>query len=92
MPVPSARSESHCRHEVQFYFDERFLIASLAAFVGTALETGSSAVVVATKAHRDSLAQELENAGVGVAAAVEQGRYLAFDAQQTLDSFTIHLL
>jgi signal transduction histidine kinase len=73
---------------VQFYFDERFLIASLAAFVGTALETGSSAVVVATKAHRDGLAQELEKTGVGLAAAVEQGRYLAFDAQQTLDSFT----
>jgi signal transduction histidine kinase len=89
-PVPPARAESHCRHEVQFYFDERFLITSLAAFVGTALESGTSAIIVATKAHRDSLAQELERTGVGLVPAVEQGRYLAFDAQQTLDSFTVN--
>jgi signal transduction histidine kinase len=86
----SAPADVHCRHEVQFYFDDRFLTSSLSVFIGTALESGSPAVVVATKAHRDALAQHLERTGVGLAAAVAQGRYLALDAAETLAKFMVN--
>ena len=88
--VNSAPADVHCRHEVQFYFDDRFLVSSLSVFIGTALESGGPAVVVATKAHRDALAQRLERTGVGLAAAVEQGRYLVLDAAETLAKFLIN--
>ena len=89
-PVLSPASSSPCRHDVQFYFDDRFLVRSLATFVGDALEAGSSAIVVATKPHCDSLAEELERAGISLVAPVEQGRYVALDAAETLAQFTIN--
>ena len=85
----STHADGPCRHEVQFYFDDRFLISSLAVFMGTALESGNSAIVVATKAHRDALAQQLDRTGVGLATAVEQGRYIALDAAETLAQFMV---
>jgi hypothetical protein len=83
-------SVSPCRHDVQFYFDDRFLVRSLVTFIGDALNAGSSAIVVATKVHRDSLAGELERAGLNLVAMVEQGRYVALDAAETLAQFTVN--
>ncbi|HLZ43057.1 MAG TPA: MEDS domain-containing protein [Candidatus Sulfotelmatobacter sp.] len=79
-----------CRHDVQFYFDDRFLVRSLIAFIGDALKAGSSAIVVATQGHRDSLEGELERAGVNLVAMVEQGRYVALDAAETLAQFMVN--
>ena len=42
-------------HIVQFYAEDGFLLDKLSRFVGTALGAGDSAVVIATKAHRDGL-------------------------------------
>jgi len=42
------------QHAVQFYVDDRFLVRSLAEYVSSALDAGSSAIIVVTKAHRDS--------------------------------------
>ena len=77
-----------CQHDVQFYFDDRFLIRSLSTFVGPRLASGSSVLIVATKSHRESLAEELERAGVDLPAAIAEGRYLALDAAETLARFT----
>jgi signal transduction histidine kinase len=88
--LSSATQGIHFHHEVQFYFDDRFLIQSLSAFFRSALYVGSSVVVVATKCHRDNLAEELERVGVGFAAAVQQGRYVALDAAETLAAFTVN--
>src|SRR5579864_880698 len=86
--VSSRELSDHCQHDVQFYFDDRFLVRSLAEFLQSALESGSSTTVVATRSHRDGLAQELENLGVNVTAAAEQGRFVALDAAETLAQFT----
>ena len=83
-------SVSPCRHDVQFYFDDRFLVRSLVTFIGDALNAGSSGIVVATKAHRDSLAGELERAGLNLVAMVQQGRYVALDAAETLAQFMVN--
>src|SRR5947209_1219662 len=88
--IPDAGSMSPCSgHEVQFYFDDRYLIGSLAEFFRKALVEGRSTVVVATKAHREALAQELVRFGVPLDSVLGQGRYLALDAAETLAQFMV---
>jgi signal transduction histidine kinase len=82
-------TNTQCRHEVQFYFDDRFLIQSLSSFFRTALDSGGSVIVVATKSHRESLAEALQRAGIRLTAAIQQGRYVALDAAETLAQFTV---
>jgi signal transduction histidine kinase len=83
-----ARADLLCGHDVQFYCNVEFLLDSLVPFIGNTLETGGAAVVVATKAHRDRLAHRLEARGIGLAAAVQDRRYIALDAAETLAAFT----
>lgn len=78
-----------CDHDVQFYCNDEFLLDSLVPFIGDALQRRGSAVVVATKAHRDGLARRLEAHGVGLTAAVQERRYVALDAAETLASFMV---
>lgn len=73
------------RHSVQFYYDNRFLIDALSDFVRTALEAGQAVILVATPEHRLGCAESLRQNGVNLALAIESGRYLAFDASETLD-------
>jgi len=72
---------------VQFYGEDRFLIDELSRFIGTALGAGEAAVVIATKEHRDGLAQRLKAWGLDTAKAVAQGRYVQLDAADTLSKF-----
>src|SRR3954462_2440606 len=85
----SARSHSSC-HAVQFYYDDRFLINSLSDFVLGALEAGRCAVVVATREHRFDCAERLREKGVNLTDAIEQGRYVALDASDTLERFMVN--
>src|SRR5579863_175951 len=64
--LPNPEVGAACQHDVQFYFDDRFLIRSVSSFVRAELEAGSSAVVVATRSHRESLAEELGRCGVNL--------------------------
>jgi PAS domain S-box-containing protein len=74
---------------VQFYEDESFLIDGLARFIGSSLLAGNSALVVATKAHRDSLFEHLLSRGFDPASAIRHGRFLTLDASETLARFMI---
>jgi len=71
-------------HVVQFYSEDRSLIATLGHFIGSALEAGDAAIVVATEAHRHGLAEELKARGIDVSSATEQGRYVALDALEIM--------
>jgi hypothetical protein len=73
-------------HGVQFYSDDTVLVDVLSGYVGTALITGDASVVFATPAHRDALARCLRARGLDVEVARAAGRYLAFDAADTLGS------
>jgi len=73
---------------VQFYGEDAFLLDELSRFIGTALGAGDAAVVIATKAHRDGLAQDLKARGLDVARATEQGRFVSLDAAETLAKIT----
>ena len=83
----SLRHSSSCCHSVQFYYDDSFLIHSLCDFLQAALNSGRSAIVVATREHRFDCAQCLRERGIDLSAAIEEGRYLALDASDTLDQF-----
>jgi signal transduction histidine kinase len=73
---------------VQFYDDDEFLLDELSRFIGSALMSGEAGVVVATREHREGLAQRLKARGVDIARVIGEGRYVALDAAETLSSFT----
>jgi KaiC/GvpD/RAD55 family RecA-like ATPase len=74
-------------HSVQFYEDDAFLLEGLTRFIGAALAAGDSALVVASEAHRDGLSERLRNTGLDLTIAVQQGRFVAADASETLARF-----
>jgi PAS domain S-box-containing protein len=74
----------HSGHVVQFYTDHDALLDSLSRFVGSALVAGEAAVVLATEAHREGLAQRLKTRGIDTATAIQQGRYVPLDAAAIL--------
>jgi signal transduction histidine kinase len=84
------RTETHRHHDVQFYFEDQFLITSLSAFVRAALDGGTSAIVVATRSHCVSLADQLRRDGTDLTSAIGHGRYVALDAAETLDRFMLN--
>ncbi|MGH7823312.1 MAG: MEDS domain-containing protein, partial [Candidatus Binatia bacterium] len=75
-------------HLVQFYEHDDFLVDGAARFLGTALGVGDAAVVIATQAHREAIEERLIAQGLSVAAARDQGRYVALDAVATLAELT----
>ena len=78
------------RHEAGFYSDDRFLLDNLTQFVGAALKAENAAIVVATKSHRDSLLPRLQAYGLDIRTAIEQGKYIALDAADTLSTFMLN--
>jgi PAS domain S-box-containing protein len=79
----------HQTHSVQFYSDDKFLLDALSRFIGSALGAGDAGIVIATPEHRTELAGRLSGRGLDVARAVEQGRYVALDAAETLSQFMV---
>ena len=74
-------------HSVQFYSDDSFLLDTMGRFIGTALGAGDGAVVFATKAHLQGLAQRLKTRGLDVGVALQQGRYVPVEAPGALAKF-----
>jgi len=80
-PTPGS---DHDGHFVQLYTDDGFLLDVLSRFIGGAIAVGDGAVVIATRAHQDGLAQRLKARGLDTAKAISQGRYVLLDANETL--------
>lgn len=74
-------------HEVAFYSDDRGFLEHVTRFVEAALNAGNAAVVLATESHRKNLLSELRERGPEVRTALEEGRYFALDAEETLSTF-----
>jgi PAS domain S-box-containing protein len=81
-------SDQHA-HIVQFYEHDDFMVAEVGRFIGTALGSGDAGIVIATKAHRDAITQELGSHGLNTTVVSTQRRYLALDAAETLAKFMI---
>jgi MEDS: MEthanogen/methylotroph, DcmR Sensory domain len=86
---PAQVNADHHAHVVQFYSEDRFLLDELPHFIGAALAAGNSAVVIATRGHADSLSQRLKEQGIDLDLAIADGRYVAFDAAETLARFMV---
>lgn len=76
-------------HFVQFYESDEFLVHSASGFIGSALARGDAGIVVATPSHRDAIEHALTELGLDVGALVEEGRYLCWDAAETLAQLTV---
>jgi PAS domain S-box-containing protein len=74
-------------HSVQFYVEDTALLDSLSRLIGTALGTGDAAVAIATKAHLNGLARRLKARGLDLTRVTETGRYIPWDARETLLRF-----
>jgi DNA-binding NarL/FixJ family response regulator len=77
------------RHEVGFYSDDQMLLDDVTRSIAAALKAGSAAVIVATEPHRENLLPRLQASGLDVGTAIEQGRYVAVDAADTISTFMI---
>ncbi len=76
-------------HSVQFYSDDAFLVDVLSRFMGAAIGAGDAAIVIATQSHRELLGERLSARGIDVSKAVDEGRYVALDAEKTLSQFMV---
>jgi signal transduction histidine kinase len=74
-------------HGVQFYSQDKFLIEELSRYIGNALLAGDAAIVVCTPQHHEALIGHLEQHGLSLGPVMEQGRFVALDAQQMLGTF-----
>jgi PAS domain S-box-containing protein len=83
-------SEMCDEHFVQFYEDDDVLLESIAGFVGEGLRQGENAIVIATKSHRDALAELLEDGGVDLVEARRRCQYHPLDAAETLSKFLVN--
>ncbi len=77
-------------HEVRFYPDDEAFVLGFAGFIEAALEAENSVIVAATESHGKSLLQRLQEHGVDCAAAMEQGRYIPLNVDETLSTFMVN--
>jgi diguanylate cyclase (GGDEF)-like protein len=71
-----------CRHQVQFYDSEAFLLSKVCAFIDRALQGDASAVVIATASHLQELLALLDGNGMDQQAVAD--RLVCLDAHDTL--------
>jgi DNA-binding NarL/FixJ family response regulator len=88
--LASGKAEVTRSHEVEFYSDDAAFVVGFTRFIEAALEAGNAVIVVATESHRKSLLHRLQEHGVDIVAAVEQGRYVSLDVADTLSTFMVN--
>jgi MEDS: MEthanogen/methylotroph, DcmR Sensory domain len=76
-------------HAVLFYSGGDELAGQVSEFLLEAIRGGGATVVIATPAHRESIAAALADAGSDVAARQAAGLYVALDAFETMDRFMV---
>ena len=76
------------RHDVQFYSDDTMFVETVSSFLIAALNSGNSAIVLATAAHREQLAERLKQV-IDIDNVIQQGRYIAIDAADTLSQIMV---
>jgi anti-sigma regulatory factor (Ser/Thr protein kinase) len=82
--VPAAPPHSHV---VSVYDDDSDIVTEVARYVADGLAHGERVIVVATAAHRADIDDILVQFGTDASRARIAGRYLTFDAAETLVTF-----
>jgi DNA-binding NarL/FixJ family response regulator len=88
--APTTVVELARHHEVAFYSDDQQLLYDVTQFIGVALKAGNAAIVVATDSHRNNLIPTLQAFGLDIGTAIQEGRYIAVDAAETLSTFVVN--
>jgi PAS domain S-box-containing protein len=76
-------------HSVQFYEEDSYLLEGLSRFIGAAILAGDAALIITTKSHKDELHARLSSRGLDLTRAMDEGRFLALDAAETLTKFML---
>jgi CheY-like chemotaxis protein len=76
-------------HDVLFYLDDVCFLENFCRFIEAALEAGNAVIAVATEPHRVSLHEMLQAHGVGIAAAVKEGRYIPLNVEEILSTVMV---
>jgi len=84
------KSEITRSHEVAFCSDDAAFVFSFTRFIEAALQAGNAVIVIATELHRNRLLQRLQEHGVDIAAAIEQGLYVSLDVAEMLSTFMVN--
>ena len=87
--VAQYSSHDQSQHAVQFYQEDEAFLAALSRLIATALGSGDAAIVIATEAHLQGLAQRLNARGVSLTKAARDNRYIALDAVETLSNIMV---
>lgn len=85
----ATKSASPHAHVVQFYDREADLVEGVGEYIADALKSVGTVLIVATPGHRAALTEWLGENGVDTLAPVDEGRYIAVDAQALLDEFMV---
>jgi len=86
-PVQQICSVPSGAHFVQIYDSNDVLIEGLFAFFKSGFDEGEVAIVIATRAHRAALEAKLGDNGYDPVKLKAAGKYVAFDAAETLGMF-----
>jgi signal transduction histidine kinase len=81
---PAART-----HTVQFYEGERFLVHTIARYLGAGLAAHERVLAILTPEHSRAVVARLEANGCNVRAALQNGSLVLRDARQTLSQFMV---
>jgi hypothetical protein len=71
-------------HFVQFFESDNFIVNEVSEYVLHGLKTGETCIVVATKSHLEGIEAVIRNFTGDLRGDVFGGRYIAFDAEETL--------
>lgn len=82
-------SGAHPNHTAHFYSSDAVLLAQVGQQLIATLIAGGSAMVIATPAHRRGFEQQLRVRGLDPQQLVRSGRWLTFDAAETLAQFMV---
>ena len=77
-------------HEMLIYSDDAVLLESLTHFIAGSLTATNAAIVLATKSHREALAQRLKERGFDVDSAIQQGTLILLDAAEMLSRIMVN--
>jgi CheY-like chemotaxis protein len=88
--APSLAGKIGHRHTAQFYDSGASFVDGFTPFISATLSAGNAVIVVATKPHRERILQRLQAHGLDIPAAINQGRYIALDAAETLSTFMVN--
>lgn len=79
-----------CEHVLQIYETNEAFLNTLGGFVGDGINSNDCSIVIATRAHLDSLESRLISHGVNVDSLISEDLYIPIDAEEALAVFMVN--